>query len=199
MEEAMRWTRPVVAYKKSLAAVGLFVFLAHPETRTALEMSLIGHMLVQLPLLAVCGWLAGSSLAQRRLAVGGVPVLLVAVFATLFWMIPRWLDASLSEATWEVAKFVTIPAFVGFPLGVCWRHLSVVTKGFVWANGISMLAVLGWLYLAAPVRVCNNYLINQQEAFGLSALCVAVAIAAYWVMVGLFGDWSQQTSREKRW
>jgi len=37
--------------------------------------------------------------------------------------------------------------------------------------------VVGWLYVAAPVRVCNFYLVEQQVAAGAGLLAATVAVS----------------------
>lgn len=177
------------------AAIILFLLLALPPVRQLLESQLTTHMLVQIPLLIWAGWMAGRALPANTLAEwngNGVPGLIVALFAMLFWMIPRWLDAALSESAWEAIKFITVPLLIGLPLGASWWRASAFTRAVIWSNGISMLAVVGWLYANAPVRVCNNYLVNQQEEFGYLAMGLSVAIAAYWAGVAFFGDWQAE-------
>ena len=179
----------------ALGALG-WLALASPWARTGLETSLIGHMLVQIPLLVACGWLLGHGRGWGGAWNGrGIPGVLLAVFALAFWMIPRWLDAALSDPAWEAAKFVSLPLLVGWPMGLSWPRLPALARGFVWANGLSMLAVVGWLYWAAPVRVCNNYLADQQADFGLSAFAVVAALAGYWTLRGFFGDWRARASK----
>jgi len=41
-----------------------------------------------------------------------------------------------------------------------------------------MCAVVGWLYLAAPVRVCNFYLVEERAAVGAGLLVASVFLAA---------------------
>ena len=43
-----------------------------------------------------------------------------------------------------------------------------------------MLAVLGWLYIVAPVRVCNNYLVNQQTVAGWLLVAIAGLLFLAW-------------------
>ena len=76
-------------------------------------------------------------------------------------MLPRALDAALTNPLTEAAKFVSLPALVGLPLALAWQRLPIIGRGFILTNVISMLAVLGWLYIAAPVRICNNYLVGS--------------------------------------
>lgn len=154
------------------AALALVTLLALPPLRVWLEGSMAGHMLVHIPLLTAAGVLAAFALPphwQRRLAAHntcGLPLTLLAGFVSTYWMLPRALDAALTNPWMEAAKFVSLPVLAGLPLAVSWRPLGVIGRGFVAANFISMLAVLGWLYIVAPVRVCNNYLVNQQAFAG---------------------------------
>ncbi|MFQ5355473.1 MAG: hypothetical protein ACE5DY_03095 [Mariprofundaceae bacterium] len=183
-----------LAFLQVMTGIGIIIVLAVPTLRGTLESSLTAHMFGQIPLLVLAGWMIGKGgvgFLFRDWNRHGIPGLLVALFAMLFWMIPRWLDASLSDPLWEVIKFVTIPLLIGVPLGASWSRMSAFSRGVVWANAISMLGVLGWLYVAAPLRVCNNYLVNQQEDFGYTTMILAVAIAVYWAGVGFFGRWDQ--------
>ena len=121
----------------------LWGFLALPSMRYYLELNLTTHMLVQIPLLVTSGWLVGRKLTSsyfEKINRNGIPGLLVGLFTLLFWMIPRWLDASLTNPFWEAVKFITIPGLVGVPLGASWFLLKPIARGFVWANGISMPA-----------------------------------------------------------
>lgn len=179
---------------RSLIGAVLILGLAIDPVRTFLELSLVGHMLVQIPLLVVAGWFIGLNHlnAVQRWNANGIPGLLISFFASIFWMLPRWLDAALSETLWEIAKFATVPMLIGVVLSISWPRLSDLARGYVWANLISMLAFMGWLYIAAPVRICNNYLVDQQVVFGYSAMAIAVAIALYWTGRGFFGSWEHK-------
>ena len=145
------------------------------------------HMLVQMPLLALAGFVAAAALppgrrsALHRLAGGSLPLALAAMLASSYWMIPRALDAALVDPWAETAKFVTLPLFVGAPLALAWERLGSIGRGFVWTNFFSMLAVLGWLYIAAPVRVCNSYLVGEQAVAGWSMVYLAIALFIGWL------------------
>lgn len=163
-------------------AVLAFVALALPWTRHALERVMIGHMLVQIPLLVIVGVLMARALPPAfttRLAkwnAGGVSGMLLALIASSWWMVPRALDSALASPPMEVTKFVTLPLFVGVPLALSWGALGAMGRGFVIANVLPMWAVVGWAYAAAPVRVCNYYLVDQQVIAGLGLLSLSVAL-----------------------
>lgn len=164
-----------------------YLFLATPVARSALEASMSTHMLLQIPLLAAAGVLIARLLSARRqdalLAVcgGAVPCVVLALFASSYWMLPRALDAALGDPLTEAAKFISLPLLVGLPLALAWGQLTAIGRGFVWTNFISMLAVLGWLYIAAPVRVCNNYLVDEQGSTGWLMVKLAMLLFAGWL------------------
>ncbi|WP_246265680.1 hypothetical protein [Aromatoleum diolicum] len=179
---------PRARARVSLGAVGtLYLLLATPPARAWLEATMSGHMLAQIPLLGVVGFLACRLLPRRRqdallIALGGaIPCVVLAIFASSWWMLPRALDHALASPLVEAAKFVSLPALVGLPLALAWRRLGTIGRGFVWTNFISMLAVLGWLYIAAPVRVCNSYLVDQQASAGWLMVKLAVLLFAAWL------------------
>ena len=172
-------------------ALALWVALALPWVRDALERVMVLHMLVQIPLLAICGVLVATALpvgVRARIAEwnsGGITGTLVAVIVSSWWMVPRALDWVLASPAMEALKFVSLPLLVGIPIALSWRALGFIGRGFVIANVLPMWAVAGWLYLAAPVRVCNYYLVSQQATAGagllwLSSLVgVAICVSAF--------------------
>ena len=166
----------------AFAGALVFVALAMPWTRHALERAMVAHMLVQIPLLVVTGVLMARALPQSvrvriaRWNGGGVSGTLLALIVSSWWMVPRALDWALASPAMEVTKFVTLPLLVGAPIALSWRPLGSLGRGFVIANVLPMWAVVGWAYIAAPVRVCNYYLVDQQVLAGAGLLSLAVAV-----------------------
>lgn len=169
-----------------LAAAVLVLLLALPPLRAWMEAGMVLHMLVQIPLLAAAGALGARALPprlKRRLAgynARGLPFMLLAALVSSYWMLPRALDAALADPWMEVAKFASLPLLVGLPLALSWRPLGPIGRGFVAANFISMAAVGGWLYIVAPVRVCNSYLADEQALAGWLLLAVAGVLSIAW-------------------
>lgn len=164
-----------------LAGMLLISSLGLPPSRTALESSMATHMLVQFPLLAISGVLLGLAVPPRVQRVvlpyngGGVPGLLLFVFVSSYWMLPRALDGALASPIMELAKFFSLP-LAGLTLALSWPRAGLVTRGFIVANAISMLAVVGWLYRVSPVRLCNYYLVDQQVTLGNALLWLALLL-----------------------
>ncbi|SEO07126.1 hypothetical protein SAMN05216404_1112 [Nitrosospira multiformis] len=179
---------------RSALALGVFyLLLATPIARDWLEASMSRHMLVQMPLLVVIGIIAARLVPGRMqdsllIRLGGAwPCVIAALFASSYWMLPRALDAALTDPWAEAAKFLSLPFLVGFPLVLAWRRLTLIGRGFVWTNFFSMLAVLGWLYIVAPVRVCNSYLVNDQENAGWYMVIASVLLFFWWLGTLLVG------------
>ncbi len=176
-----------------LAVAGaLLATLALPPVARPLEASMAGHMAVQIPLLVLCGVIAFAAVpaaARRRLAAWdprGLAGLGVALTAMAFWMLPRSLDAALTEPHMEIAKFVTVPLLWGLPLAWSWSRLGLIGRGFVAAHLVGLAWVLGWFYLNAPARLCSNYLLDQQHDLGRAFLAYGTA-AAVAALVRLLG------------
>lgn len=155
--------------------------------RTELERDPVLHVLVQLPALALAGWLIGTVLRERprlvsRIDESGIPSLLIALFTGVFWMLPRSLDAALDDVAMEAFKFVSLPLMLGMPLALSWPKIHPLVRAFLKANAVSMLGVLAFLYTHAPVRICNNYLVSDQERLGIGFLVVAVALSVAWCL-----------------
>jgi len=161
-----------------------WLILALPKIQMVLQQNMLSHMLLQIPLLILIGIIIGLSLNTRyHIKVTysyALPGLLIASFSLLFWMLPRSLDASLSYPSYAVAKFTTLPLLIGIPLALCWHAITAITKGFFITQIISMLMVLAWLYIESPIRLCNYYLINEQQQLGYALLFLTLFISIYY-------------------
>lgn len=151
--------------------------------RKPLEADPVSHVLVLLPALALVGGLLAGSIQFLRLRLSepaSNALVLGAVFVILYWMLPRAIDASLTEPADEIAKFVSIPLCVGGLLAVAWGRAHSFLRGFLKANAVSMCAVMAFLYSHAPVRICNSYLVADQERLGVGFLFAAFGLALVW-------------------
>ena len=178
-------------------AAAIWCMLALPPVAAFLEGRLLSHVLVQLPALVLCGYVLGLSLRTRVARAsdiwnrGGATGIAVAIPAAAIWMLPRAVDASLESAWVELAKFVTVPLLVGLPLALSVPRFGPITIGFLKAHFVSMALFLGWLFSAAPVRLCNNYLADDQALVGAAWLAIAATAMLGWT-VPLFFDSRQR-------
>jgi hypothetical protein len=176
-----------------LIAALFWTALQLPPLRGMLEGDMAAQMALQLPLLIDVGLLL-SPVARRyeprALAEAdwlGIPGLVLVVFATSFWMLPRMLDLALADPWADLAKFLSLPLVAGLPLGLSWRRMPGLGRAFVWLNFIPKLAAIGGLYLAAPTRLCAYYRLDQQAAAGWTLIVVATVLGILTFVVAFAG------------
>ena len=177
----------------SAALIALILICLTPIGRL-LESSMPLHVLVEIPLLVIIGIVFAVILKDRVSNAlnlfnrGGITGILIATFVFAFWMIPRWLDASLNNDNIAIIKYVSLPLGVGVPLAWSWQRLHPIARSVVKIEFLTMLYRLGWLYLISPKRLCNSYAINDQELLGQGFLIIALALSITWLIPVFFGN-----------
>ncbi len=170
------------------AGVAILALTLTTPARGFLESAMTSHVMVQLPLLALAGYLIAHpfrerwSKALRVLNRGGAPGVLIASFALAFWMIPKWLDYSLAYESVAWLKYLSLAFLVGFPLSLSWPALHPIVAALLKIEFLVMLARLGWIYLISPDRLCNSYLLDDQILLGQGLLIVAAALCMIWAL-----------------
>nr|WP_254067978.1 hypothetical protein [Acidovorax sp. SRB_14] len=173
------------AHQAAAGALAL-ALLALPAARHALEASMWRHMLLQAPLWMLAGalLLAGlGSSARARVArwnAYGITGLWAAALVLALLMVPRVLDLALVSPAVETTKCGAL-ALAGAALRLSWRPAGLVVQGFFLGNVLPMTAVVGQLYIDSPTRVCNAYLLGDQERLGHWLVGVAALLAVAWL------------------
>lgn len=186
-----------------LTAAAMWMVLWLPPLHGLLESDMAAQMAVQLPLLIGVGLLFAPVFRRyepRALAEAdwlGISGLVLVVFATSFWMLPRMLDLALADPLTDLGKFLSLPLLGGLPLGLSWRRMPGLGRAFVWLNFIPKLAAIGGLYLAAPTRLCAYYRLDQQAAAGWTLIAVAAALGILTFLVA-FAGWPAAVCPQRR-
>ncbi|MBL6707890.1 MAG: hypothetical protein ISP99_01045 [Pseudomonadales bacterium] len=120
----------------------------------------------------------------------GIPGILITIFTIAFWMIPRWIDASLTNTSVEWIKHSSLVLLGGIPLALSWERLYPVARGAVKIEFLSMLFRLGWLYLISPDRFCNSYLLEDQIWLGWGMIIIGMALTLTWLVPVFFGEYA---------
>lgn len=160
-----------------LLGLALIVLVGLPPVSPLLQARLPLHVLVQYPAIIAGGacigiWLAG----QSRACWSAAPSLLMAAPTLAFWMLPRWVDAGLADSATDAMKVLTLALLAGVPLGWGWMQAGLILRGLLIAHAAVMFAVMGWLLLVVPDRLCNAYLITDQRMLGRLLLIVALGL-----------------------
>ena len=183
---------PSLALLAVIAVIALIVLIASPPARNFLEASMVRHMLLQYPLLILCG----AGLARGLLAAPavraparqpprsnwnahGITGLFGTALALAVLMIPRVLDLALLHPWVACAKMAALVA-CGAAIYRSWRPAGWLVQGFFLGQVLPMMAVVGSLYETAPTRVCNAYLLGDQMLLGQWLTWLAAAIALVW-------------------
>lgn len=175
----MRWP-----FRARLAAFLLLVMLA-PLVRHQLEATMSAQMLIQIPLLVAAGWLLAGAVPARVLAGvdawnhRGITGLVLVTVVAAFWMLPRSLDAATTHPLITAAKYLSVPLLIGVPLAVSWPRTGFVVRGFFLMEFVATFFRLGWLYLISPIRLCNNYALNDQQRLGRYMLAIGAGLLVW--------------------
>jgi len=174
-----------------LAAL-LYAALLVPPVRHALEASMTAQMLVQIPLLVGVGALLRGALPARALAVTagwdyhGITGLTLASLTAALWLLPRSLDVAVTEPIMAWAKYLSVPLLIGLPFAVSWPRMSFIVRGVFLLEFIATFFRMGWLDLIWPDRLCNSYLLGDQQRLGQYLvliggwLCVLIICKLLW-------------------
>jgi len=181
----------LVRDRRARAGVLLWLVLAVPPISHLLQSTMTVQMIVQIPILVAVGWLISRAIPRRihvalsRWDTNGVAGLLFASFAGALWMLPRMMDASVSDVRVAIAKWVSVPLLVGVPIAMSWPRAGFVLRGVFLLEAVATAFRLGWLYDVSPVRLCSNYLMDDQKQLGRYLLVLgAVACAVLlWKLV----------------
>lgn len=169
----------------SWCAGAALAVIALPPARQALESSMTLHMLVQAPLLMLCGAMLAPALPQRLLArlgrwnAHGIAGLFAVALATALLMIPRLLDLAVADARVDAAKLAAL-VVCGAALRLSWTPAGALVQGFFLGNVLPMTAAVGQLYQDSPLRLCNAYLLDDQVRLGTALVGAAVLVGAAW-------------------
>ncbi len=170
--------------RRAQMLAGLGLLASALLARDWFEATPVRHMLLQYPLLVAAGALIAARLGPvgtGRWNHGGLASLLAAILTSAFWMLPRMVDVSVAALPVDLAKAASLAGLVGVGLRLGWPRANPLLRAVLKANAISMLGLLAFLYTHAPGRLCNAYLLDDQQRLGLMFLIAAFALAVLWI------------------
>ena len=171
---------------QALAGALLLAVLATPPMRALLESSMWRHMVLQFPLWMLAGALLAAALPARARAslarwnALGISGLLWVALVLAVLMVPRVLDLALRAPAVEVLKCSAL-MLAGAALRLSWQPAGRVVQGFFLGNVLPMMVVVGQLYVDSPLRLCNAYLLDDQERLGRWLIALAALLAVAWI------------------
>jgi hypothetical protein len=174
----------------------LAITLAATPVRDVLVARMSLHMLVQVPLLLLAGWLLRGRATTRSVDApfdpAGAPGLLLGTAVLTAWMIPRALDLAVTSSSVAWLQSVTL-VVTGALMRGAWARAGALGQAFFVGNLTWMAAVAGLLLRDAPVRLCTTYLERDQYYAGTGLLLLATACGVRW-----FAQWLAVPAAESR-
>ena len=149
---------------------------------------MVWHMLVQMPLLVLGGWLlSGHGWARSAAALlerfnrFGLTGFIVTTLIAGYWMIPSSIDRAVVMPGADMAKIITL-----WLCGATLRHSiersPLLAQMFFLGYTLPMMAWLGWYYATTDLRLCNAYSLESQIAAGYGLVVLASAAGTVWLV-----------------
>jgi hypothetical protein len=158
------------------------VTFSFPTFKFLLASSMVFHMLVQIPLLVLTGYLFTKTTTKKyylKEKSYGIYVYTGFWFwilmCMMFWMLPISLDKAVQNGYWDVFKIFTL-LISGLLVRPALKAPIVLSLFFV-GNLVLMLFSVGYFYLETEQRLCNSYLMESQKATGICMIVVAIAMS----------------------
>lgn len=192
-----------------LAPLLLVPVLLAPPLRAFAEATMGRQMLVQMPLVVLAGWCAGSAWLRAPAAsrigrirsvvdsfnAAGATGLVVASFTMVLWMLPRSLDAARLDVGADAVKLVTLALGLGLPAALSWPRCPAVVRVLIHAEVTATLIRFGWGYAASDERLCSAYLQGDQQLAGVLLVAAGLVWALTTAWKPLFGGYTVPSAR----
>ena len=166
----------------SVAAVSLSI----PPMRAVIEQSMAWHMVFQMPLLVLSGWLAMRALPHTSLQTRwdsfnqfGLTGLLALQIIVAYWMLPLAIDRAVVLPAVDALKLLTL--FIsGALLADGFKRAPLVLQLFFMGYWVPMMAWLGIHLATTDLRLCNAYSLENQAQTGWGLLALGAALGVAW-------------------
>lgn len=169
--------------------------LSLPPLRALIEQSMVWHMLVQMPLLVLGGWLVAGHWWTRqppalleRFNRFGLTGFIVTTLIAGYWMIPSSIDRAVVIPGTDMAKIITL-WLCGIALRHSMQRAPMLVQLFFLGYTLPMMLWLGLYFATTDLRLCNAYSLESQLAAGKGLVVLASAAGAVW----LAGLWQRQS------
>ena len=167
----------------------MFLFLMLPPVANLLESIMIFHMHMQMPLIAISGFLMAPFFMEKfpkffaKWNERGIPGIILFTLVMTYWSIPRAMDDALTMYSVELFKCISLAFLAGVPLRASWMKLTDFWKNAVFVFFTLQYGLMGLIYLMSDSQLCNNYLQSQHITLGWGFLTVAIALLIYLIQL----------------
>ena len=189
-------TYPQLNSAAALCCTAVAISLSVPPLRSVIEQSMAWHMVFQMPLLVLSGWLVARTvlpffLTARSANAATVASLsklnqfsltgfMAAQFIVAYWMLPLAIDRAVVLPAFDLLKLLSL--FVcGVLLADVFKRAPSILQLFFMGYLVSMMAWLGVYFATTDLRLCNAYSLESQARTGWGLLALGVVLGASWL------------------
>lgn len=159
-----------------------------PPLRTVIEQSMAWHMVFQMPLLVLSGWLSARALSAFFSIRGwasfnqfGLTGFMASQAIVAYWMLPSAIDRAVVLPSVDALKLLTL--FVtGILLADAFRRAPGALQLFFMGYWVSMMTWLGMYFATTDLRLCNAYSLQSQSNTGWGLLALGAALGIIWAI-----------------
>ena len=160
------------------------------------EASMAMHMLIQIPLILFAGIAFYLSLKHSRFSqynlykviatklkkfnMLGISGFLFISLVSMYWMIPKALDSVLVSEYAQLSKYLSV-LISGWLIHISYKASHTVVRLFFIGIVCWTMAIVGLLYQETDTRLCNFYLIGDQQLAGFGLVILAVVLPICWM------------------
>ena len=184
MDSGRLQRHPWLAAGTTLVAVALSV----PPLRRVIEQSMAWHMVFQMPLLVLGGWLAVRALPPYFSAPVvasfnqfGLTGFMAAQVIVAYWMLPSAIDRAVVLPSVDAVKLLTL-FITGMLLADAFKRAPGALQLFFMGYWVSMMAWLGIYFATTDLRLCNAYSLQSQSNTGWGLLALGIALCMAWAV-----------------
>lgn len=173
-----------------------------------LQASMALHMLVQIPMIMFAGVFFSLYLSYQILSNNhpsnnihlnqfksykalskhlkkfnqlGISGFLFVSLVSMYWMIPKALDQVLISQYAQLSKYLSV-FIAGLVIHVSYKASHTVVRLFFIGAICWTMAIVGLLYQETDVRLCNFYLISDQQWAGRGLVILAIILPTCWII-----------------
>ena len=183
-------TRPQLAAWLATLCTFAAVVLSVPPLRSVIEQSMAWHMVFQMPLLVLSGWLtfnalSGSKSLQRLSSLNpfnqfGLTGFMAAQVIVAYWMLPSAIDRAVVLPLVDALKLLTL-FICGMLLAAAFKRAPTALQLFFIGYWVSMMAWLGIYFATSDLRLCNAYSLQSQVNTGWGLVALGLLLGVVWL------------------
>lgn len=162
----------------SVLALVVAVTPSLPFARVLIQSSMAFHMLFQIPMLILAGYLLNSMPKNAQYTLlESIAQWLWIYLSSAFWMLPISVDKALLYPAWDIFKLLSL-LITGAVLKVVFQSHRLLALFFI-GSMTMMLFFVGFYYQQTDVRLCNAYLIESQQVTGTGLIILASGLLLF--------------------